>query len=92
MTFLFDPQKGMDALNALEKQWGGTAQERLEKKYASYAREAGEEILPQPKRDEEIFASVDAEARAVAQQTIADTADAAIIRSQNVDSGPTGGR
>jgi penicillin-binding protein 2 len=91
MTFLFDPQKGMDALNALERQWGGTAQERLEQKYAAYAQAAGEEVLPQPKRDEEIFASVDAEARAVAQQTIADTADAAINRSQNVDSTPLGG-
>ncbi|MGB3739110.1 MAG: penicillin-binding protein 2 [Pontixanthobacter sp.] len=67
MTFLFDPGKGMDALRALEEQWGGTAQERLASQYAIYAAAAGEDVPPAPQRDEEIFDQVDAEARAAAQ-------------------------
>ncbi|MXP46695.1 penicillin-binding protein 2 [Altererythrobacter luteolus] len=91
MTFMFDPQKGMDALRGLETQWGGNAEERLARKYAAYAQAAGEEVLPLPKRDEEIFASVDAEARAEAQRAVAEAADAAINRSQNVDASTVGG-
>ncbi|WP_133365232.1 penicillin-binding protein 2 [Qipengyuania sediminis] len=64
MTFLFDPAKGMEALAALEKQWGGNAQERLARKYAAYAAtHSGEVVAPAPPRDEDIFARVDAEAR-----------------------------
>lgn len=63
MTFMFDPQKGMDALKALEKQWGGTAQERLDKAYAAYAAERGADVPPQPRRHEDIFDLVEAEAR-----------------------------
>ncbi|GAA4037850.1 penicillin-binding protein 2 [Parerythrobacter jejuensis] len=68
MTFMFDPVKGMDALRRYEQQWGGTAQERLAQKYARYAAEAGEFVEPVPRRDEEIFDRVDAEARMAAQQ------------------------
>jgi penicillin-binding protein 2 len=69
MTFLFDPAKGLEALAALEKQWGGTAQERLAKKYAAYASAAsGEIVTPAPPRDEVIFARVDAEARLAARR------------------------
>lgn len=69
MTFLFDPAKGIEALAALEKQWGGTAKERLARKYAAYAAErAGETVAPTPPRDEVIFARVDAEARLAAQR------------------------
>lgn len=89
-TFLFDPQKGLEALYALEKQWGGTAQERLSRKYAAYAAEAGESVPPQPRRDEEIFARVDAEARAEAEQVATETSDAAINRSENVSSNNAG--
>ena len=88
MTFMFDPQKGMDALNALESGWGGTAQQRLERKYAAYATQAGEAVLARPKREEEIFARVDAEARIVAEQAARDASDAAINRSRNVESDP----
>ncbi|MEE4200660.1 penicillin-binding protein 2 [Erythrobacter sp.] len=69
MTFLFDPAKGMEALRALEEQWGGTAQERLDRRYAAYAAERGASIPPQPRRDEDIFDQVEAEARLDAQQT-----------------------
>lgn len=68
MTFLFDPAKGLEALQALEKQWGGTAQERLEANYAAYAAERGADVPPQPRRDEEIFDMVEAEARLEANQ------------------------
>ncbi|MET4133373.1 penicillin-binding protein 2 [Porphyrobacter sp. MBR-155] len=68
-TFLFDPTKGMEALTALEKQWGGTAQQRLEARYATYAAERGAEVRRAPRRDEEIFDRVEAEARVAATQT-----------------------
>ncbi|WP_379546878.1 penicillin-binding protein 2 [Qipengyuania sp. DSG2-2] len=68
MTFLFDPAKGMDALRRYEQQWGGTAQERLERRYAAYAEAAGESVQPIPERNEDIIARVDAEARAAAAQ------------------------
>ena len=76
MTYLLAPQKGLEALAALEEQWGGTARQRLDAKYAAYAAAAGETVPPAPKRDEDIFDQVEAEARAAAQQPqeIADTA------------------
>ncbi|MXO73821.1 penicillin-binding protein 2 [Altererythrobacter aerius] len=64
MTFMFDPKKGLEALDALEKQWGGTPQQRLEARYRSYASAAGERIGPAPRRVEDVFARVDAESRA----------------------------
>lgn len=86
MTFMFDPQKGLDQLHMLEKEWGGNAQERLAKKYATFAREAGEAVEPVPRREEEIFDQVDAEARAAALQPAVQATDAAINRSENIDS------
>lgn len=64
MTFMFDPQKGLEALYSLEKQWGGTAQQRLEARYSAFAAAAGENIGRAPRRDEDVFARVDAELRA----------------------------
>jgi penicillin-binding protein 2 len=74
MTFMFDPAKGLEALRALEEQWGGTAQQRLEQRYAAYAAERGESVTPVIRRDEDIFARVEAEARLEAKrpETIAD--------------------
>jgi penicillin-binding protein 2 len=69
MTFLFDPGKGLDALRALETGWGGTAQQRLEARYAAYALERGASVSRPPRRDEEIFDRVEAEARVAATQT-----------------------
>ncbi|MGX7926213.1 penicillin-binding protein 2 [Tsuneonella sp. HG094] len=65
MTFLFDPQKGLDALYGFEKQWGGTAQQRLEARYAAFAAAQGENVGRAPRREEDVFARVDAESRAV---------------------------
>ncbi len=86
MTFMFDPGKGMESLRALEKEWGGTAQERLAARYASYAAAAGEDVPPAPRREDEIFDRVDAEARAAVQQAerLAQTTDTAINGSSNV--------
>ncbi|GMM94295.1 penicillin-binding protein 2 [Qipengyuania sp. MTN3-11] len=69
MTFMFDPAKGMEALRALEEQWGGNAQERLAAKYAAYAAAAGEAVPPVPSRTEEIADLVEAEARLAARQS-----------------------
>jgi len=68
VTFLFDPAKALEALRALEMQWGGTAQERLERRYATYAAERGATVTPPPQRDEDIFDRVEAEARLEAEQ------------------------
>lgn len=69
MTFLFDPAKGLEALAALEAGWGGTAQQRLERRYAAYAAERGATVSRPPRRDEEIFDRVEAEARRAATQS-----------------------
>ncbi len=69
MTFLFDPAKGMDALRALEAGWGGTAQQRLEARYAAYAAERGQNVSRPPRREEDIFDRVEAEARVAARQS-----------------------
>jgi len=69
MTFMFDPEKGLEALRTLEEQWGGTAQERLDQRYADYAAERGETVPVQPRRDEDIFDRVEAEARLAAERT-----------------------
>lgn len=69
MTYLFDPAKGLEALSALEAGWGGTAQQRLEARYAAYAAARGASVSRPPRRDEEIFDRVEAEARRAATQT-----------------------
>ena len=69
MTFLFDPRLGLEKLRVLEEQWGGTAQERLAAKYAAYAEARGETVSAPPRRDEDIFARVEAEARDAAEQS-----------------------
>lgn len=46
MTYLFDPEKAMNMLGALEKQWGGTLAERTARQAAEYTRiaEANKEL------------------------------------------------
>ncbi|WP_228243943.1 penicillin-binding protein 2 [Porphyrobacter sp. GA68] len=67
MTYLFDPQKGMDALHALEKEWGGTAQQRLEQQYRAYASARGQSVAPSPPRPRQPIDAVAAESRLSAQ-------------------------
>lgn len=64
MTFLFDPVKAMDSLLEYEKQWGGSAQERLNRRYAEYAAAAGIQVPRVPIETADIMRHVDAEARA----------------------------
>ncbi|WP_206240340.1 penicillin-binding protein 2 [Novosphingobium terrae] len=56
MTYLFDKQKGMDLLAPLEKEWGGTPQERMAAKYRSYAAQYGV-TAPQVDNSEEAVES-----------------------------------
>jgi penicillin-binding protein 2 len=81
-TFLFDPAKGMDALLALEKQWGGTAQQRLAARYEAYARERGADLPRPPRRDREIFEQVEAEARLAATRPQGIANDAVMPRPE----------
>jgi penicillin-binding protein 2 len=74
MTFLFDPAKGLEALHALEKQWGGTAQQRLDADYARHAAAAGVDVPPAPTDLSSLARLVDAETRAAAQPAAAATA------------------
>lgn len=67
MTFLFDPAKGLEALHAMEKQWGGNAQQRLNRSYAAFAAAAGQSVDAPPPDIASLSRRVDAEARAAAQ-------------------------
>jgi len=89
MTFLFDPEKGLDALKSLEQSWGGTAQERLDKRYAAYAAERGTDVTLPPRRDEEIFDRVEAEARLAAARNQA-LGDEAIVPRGDGGEAPAG--
>ncbi|WP_017663980.1 penicillin-binding protein 2 [Porphyrobacter sp. AAP82] len=92
MTYLFDPAKGLEALAALEAGWGGTAQQRLEARYAAYAAERGAGVSRPPRRDEEIFDRVEAEARRAATQTDAIAGEVIAPRPEANPSGtPPGG-
>ncbi len=88
MTFMFDPAKALDALSRLEEQWGGTAQERLEKRYAEYAAERGATVVPPPRRDEDIFDRVEAEARLEAEQ-VQEIGDAFVAPREGQDNSDT---
>jgi penicillin-binding protein 2 len=83
MTFLFDPNKGLEALYPLERQWGGTAKQRLDAQYARYAAAAGIDVPPAPQDLTTVTAQVDAEARAAAQPDRPETG--AIAPRENPD-------
>ncbi|TMM49842.1 penicillin-binding protein 2 [Qipengyuania marisflavi] len=89
MTFLFDPAKGMEALNALETQWGGTAQQRLDRKYRAFAAAAGESVKAVPARDEDIFDQVEAEARVAVRRQEAIADEVVTPRTETSASGST---
>ena len=90
MTFLFDPAKGLEALHAMEKQWGGTAQERLAADYARLATAAGLDLPPAPSDPATIARLVDAEARAAAEPSAIAT-QAVTPRSEAEPSAATAG-
>ena len=91
MTFLFDPEKGIEALAALEEQWGGTAQQRLTRRYAAFAEDEGADVeaalSSMPGDDAEVFARVDAEARVAALRPAAIATEAAVPRENPVARG-----
>jgi penicillin-binding protein 2 len=74
MTFLFDPNKALEALHGFEQQWGGTAQQRLDAEYARFAAAAGINVPPAPADPVIVARKVDAEARAAAEPTAPATA------------------
>lgn len=41
LTYIFDKQKGMDALIELERKWGGTPKERLDTRFRAYSAQYG---------------------------------------------------
>jgi len=86
MTFLFDPQKGLDALHGMERGWGGTAQQRMDNAYAAFARQAGVNLPPAP-APTTLARLVDAEARAATAEPAAPVAGAVTPRE---DPAPTG--
>ena len=86
MTFMFDPKLGLEKLHALEQEWGGTAQQRLARKYASFAEEAGLET-PKPAPTEAVIAERVEEADVAAARARPDT-DAAVAPPPETDSPP----
>jgi len=82
MTFLFDPQKGLDALHGLEREWGGNAQQRMNAAYASFAAESGVNLPPAP-RPVQLAQQVDAEARVATADPAAALADAIAPRDDS---------
>jgi penicillin-binding protein 2 len=75
LTYLFDPAKGMEVLHELEKQWGGTAQERLAADYARFAAAAG--VAPPPPAQDPVAAASAAAGQAAAASAAAGQAAAA---------------
>ncbi len=92
MTFMFDPPKGLEALHALEEQWGGTAQQRLDRAYAGQAAAAGMDVPPAPSDLAAVAREVDAEARAAAQTAVAATAAVAPPREPGAAPSPSATR
>ncbi|MBO9517457.1 MAG: penicillin-binding protein 2 [Porphyrobacter sp.] len=89
MTFLFDPAKGLEALHAMEQQWGGTAKERFDAEYARRAAAAGIDVPPVPEDQATIARLVDAEARAAAAQPAGVATEAVAPRPEpDVPEGP----
>ncbi|WP_067734675.1 penicillin-binding protein 2 [Novosphingobium naphthalenivorans] len=60
MTYLFDPGKAWDTLLAMEKAWGGTAQERLDARYRQFVAQYGVGA-PKVSAEEEIEKAREAE-------------------------------
>jgi penicillin-binding protein 2 len=48
LTFLYDREKAMAALEAFEAGWGGTIEERMERQYASFLASQGAGPAPEP--------------------------------------------
>ena len=76
MTFLFDEAKAWDALLPLERGWGGTPQERMARKYASYEAQYGTKAPKVAEPDaEQADSSDDNEPRAIQTDAASPVAD-----------------
>ncbi|PEQ11176.1 penicillin-binding protein 2 [Novosphingobium sp. PC22D] len=60
MTFLWDPKKALEKLHEFEEGWGGTAQQRLDARYAAYAAEYGGNAPRVPSEEEKKVQEADA--------------------------------
>ena len=65
-TFLFNPQLAMEKLHEMEKQWGGTPQERMARRYDSYTKIYGSGAPKAPSVDDAVR-KVEERDRAAAQ-------------------------
>ena len=61
MTFLFDKEKAMNVLTDLEKGWGGTISERMERKLAAYRANLNTAKTGKPEPSETADSETDAE-------------------------------
>ena len=55
MTYLFDANKALEVLHEMEEGWGGTAQERLARKYDAYVAQYGDgapQVDPEEEQEE----------------------------------------
>ena len=57
MTFLFEPEKAMATLAALEQGWGGTPSERMAAKYSSYVNQYGT-TAPKVSDDDTVYKAI----------------------------------
>lgn len=69
MTYLFDPGKAWDVLLEMEKGWGGTPQQRMANRYASFAAQFGA-TAPKPADDADARAAEEAAPAAAPAQAI----------------------
>ena len=69
----------------MEKGWGGTAQQRMDKAYSAFARESGVNLPPAPP-PVTLARLVDAEARAATVEPAAPVTDAVVPREDPLPS------
>ncbi|NLR72913.1 penicillin-binding protein 2 [Novosphingobium sp. ERN07] len=80
MTYIFDPAKAMDVLDAFEKQWGGNVQQRMAARYDTFAAKYGASAPKAVPDDEEVTERVE-QGRKPSEPTTAQT-DAASPRPE----------
>ncbi|MCB2078093.1 MAG: penicillin-binding protein 2 [Novosphingobium sp.] len=74
MTFLFDPAKALEVLNGYEKGWGGTPQQRMDRRYQTYVAQYGGNAPKVSEKAEEEQVSADERSNPEPEQPIVRTA------------------
>jgi penicillin-binding protein 2 len=76
MTFLFDPAKALETLHGFEAGWGGTPQQRMDRRYATYVAQYGDAApkVSEAEQQEKVEEAVEAEP--VSSQPIVEEAQA----------------